>query len=95
MESTSDFERLLLLYKTEGKGISLEQYNINNGVIAPLIDGTTSGKNETALYKYLNRNVGELLLFHPFREDGGGAHIYEVLCWLSWIPSDAEWVVRY
>lgn len=29
MESTSFFEQLLFLYKMEGKGISLEQYNIN------------------------------------------------------------------
>lgn len=79
MERTSDFEQLLFLYKTEGKGISLEQYNINNGVIAPLTDGTTSCKNETDLHKYLNRNVGELLLSHPFREDGGGSPTFEVL----------------
>lgn len=79
MESTSFFEQLLFLYKMEDKGISLEQYNINNGVIAPLTDGSTSGKNETDLHKYLNRNVGELLLSHPFREDGGGSLIFEVL----------------
>ena len=40
MVRTSDFEQLLFLYKTEGKGISLEQYNINNGFIASLTDGT-------------------------------------------------------
>lgn len=79
MERSSDFERLLLLYKTEGKDISLKQYSINDGVIARLTDGSTSGKNETDLHKYLNRNVGELLLSHPFREDGGGPHIFEVL----------------
>ena len=28
MERTSDFEQLLFLYKTEGKGISLEQFCI-------------------------------------------------------------------
>ena len=32
MERTSDFEQLLFLYKTEGKGISLEQFCINNGI---------------------------------------------------------------
>ena len=32
MEKTSDFEKLLFLYKTEGKGISLEQYCINNRI---------------------------------------------------------------
>jgi len=32
MERTSDFEKLLFLYKTEGKGISLEQFCINNGI---------------------------------------------------------------
>ena len=79
MERTKNFEQLLFLYKMESKGISLEQYNINNGVIAPVTDGTTSGKNETDLHKYLNRNVGELLLSHPFREDGGGSPIFEVL----------------
>lgn len=79
MESTSFFEQLLFLYKMECKGISLKQYNINNGVIAPVTDGTTSGKNKTDLHKYLNRDVGELLLSHPFREDGGGSPIFEVL----------------
>jgi hypothetical protein len=29
MERTSDFEKLLFFYKTEGKGISLEHYSIN------------------------------------------------------------------
>ena len=32
MERTSDFERLFLLYKTEDKGIILEQFCINNGI---------------------------------------------------------------
>ena len=32
MERTSDFEQPLFLYKTEGKGISLEQFCINNGI---------------------------------------------------------------
>lgn len=53
MKRTSDFEQLLFLYKTVSKGISLEQYNINNGVIAPLADGTASCKNETDLHMYL------------------------------------------
>lgn len=49
MERTSDVEQLLFLYKTEGKGISMEQYRINNGVIAPLKEGTAFGKHETDL----------------------------------------------
>ena len=32
MERTSDFEKRLFLYKTDGKGISLEQFCINNGI---------------------------------------------------------------
>ena len=32
MERTSDFEQLLFLYKTEGKGIILEQCCFNNGI---------------------------------------------------------------
>ena len=49
MERTSDFEQLLLLYKTEGKDISLKQYSINDGVIARLTEVTAYGKNETDL----------------------------------------------
>lgn len=49
MKRESDFERLLLLYKTEGKGISPKQYSINDGVIASLTEGTAYGKNETDL----------------------------------------------
>lgn len=45
MERTSGLEQLFILYKTEGKGISLEQYIINKGVIAPLTDGTAFCKN--------------------------------------------------
>ena len=33
--------------RTEGKGIHMEQYRINNGVIAPLKEGTAFGKHET------------------------------------------------
>ena len=36
MGRTSDFEQQLFLYKTKGKGISLEQFCINNEVVAPL-----------------------------------------------------------
>ena len=32
MESTTDFEKLLFLYKTEGKNMSIESFCINNGV---------------------------------------------------------------
>lgn len=32
MERISDFEQLLFHYKTEDKGISLEQFSINNGI---------------------------------------------------------------
>ena len=32
MERTSDFEQLLFLYKTEGKGISLEQCCTNRDI---------------------------------------------------------------
>ncbi len=32
MERTSDFEQLLFLYKTEGKGISNEQFCIKKGI---------------------------------------------------------------
>lgn len=46
MERTSDYEQLIFLYKTEGKGISLEQYSLKNEVIAPLTDSSASGKNE-------------------------------------------------
>ena len=32
MESTTDFEKLLLLYKTEGHNMSIESFCIHNGV---------------------------------------------------------------
>jgi|WetSurMetagenome_2_1015567.scaffolds.fasta_scaffold1145787_1 hypothetical protein len=32
MESTTDFEKLLFLYKTEGKNMSIESFCINNGI---------------------------------------------------------------
>lgn len=32
MESTTDFEKLLFLYKTEGKNMSIESFCVNNGV---------------------------------------------------------------
>ena len=37
--------------------------------IVPLTDGTASGKNETDLHRYLNRNDGVGPLFLPFKED--------------------------
>lgn len=49
MVRSSDFEKLLFFYKTEGKEISLEQYSINNGFLGSVTFGTTSSKNETAL----------------------------------------------
>lgn len=32
MESTTDFEKLLFLYKTEGRNMTIESFCINNGV---------------------------------------------------------------
>ena len=32
MESTTDFEKLLFLYKTEGKNMSIESFCVHNGV---------------------------------------------------------------
>ena len=46
MLSTTDFEKLLFLYKTEGKGISLEQFCINNGVIYRVFDKWYRNRHE-------------------------------------------------
>ena len=46
MERTSDFEKLLFLYKTEGKGISLEQFCINNGVNYRVFDKWYRNRHE-------------------------------------------------
>lgn len=32
MESTTDFEKLLFLYKTEGRNITIESFCVSNGV---------------------------------------------------------------
>lgn len=39
MESTTDFEKLLFLYKTEWKGMSIQSFCINQGVKLSVWDG--------------------------------------------------------
>ena len=48
MESTTDFEKLLFLYKTEGKNMSIESFCINNGVNYRAFD---------KWYRYIHKNI--------------------------------------
>lgn len=75
MESTTDFEKLLFLYKTEDKNMSIESFCVNNGInyrafdkwyrnthknIVPVQIIDGPESNEAEVYKESKKDVKEV-----------------------------------
>ena len=62
MESITDFEKLLFLYKTEGRNMTMESFCMNNGV------------NYGAFDKWY-RVLGYMSYYRSYMQNNGCAHI--------------------